>query len=79
MYFIRHAAFSGLLFKTHLLINFALQLHDLVLHANVELLIALHRAGLDLKFLQLALGHHPSEAALEVDDGVDAPPIVGAS
>ena len=48
VYFIRLAAFLGLLFKTHLLINFALQLHDLVLHANVELLIALHGAGLDL-------------------------------
>lgn len=79
VYFIRHAAFLGLLFKTHLLINFALQLHDLVLHANVKLLIALHGAGLDLKFLQLTLGHHPSEAALKVDDGMDAPLIVGAS
>lgn len=40
--FTSHAAPSGLLLKTHLLINFALQLHDLVLHANVQLLIALH-------------------------------------
>ena len=79
VYFIGHAALLGLLFKTYLLINFALQLHDLVLHADVELLIALHGAGLDLKFLQLALGHHSSEAALKVDDGVNAPPVVGAS
>lgn len=77
--FVRHAALSGLLFKTHLFVNFALQLHDLVLHANVELLIALHGAGLDLELLQLALGHHPPEAALKVDDGVRTPLVVGAS
>lgn len=75
---LRHSPFSGFLFKTHLLINLALQLHDLVFHADVEFLIAFHGAGLNLELLQLTLGHHPPEAALEVDDGMHAPLVVGA-
>lgn len=53
----------------YLLIDFSLQLHDLVLQANVKLLVALHRAGLYLQLLQLPLGHHAPVAALQVHDG----------
>lgn len=77
--FWRHTPLSGLLFKTHLLVHFALQLHDLVLHANVQFLVALHGTGLNLELFQLAFGHHSPEAALKVDDGMHAPLVAGTS
>lgn len=45
----------------------------------MELLIALHGSGLDLELFQLAPGHHPSETALKVDNGMHAPLVVSAS
>lgn len=65
--------------KAYLLIHFTLQLHNLVFHANMELLVAFHRASLNFEFLQLTLSHHPSEAALKVDDGFHGPLIMCTS
>lgn len=62
-----------------LLVDFPLQLHDLVLHAFVELLEVLHRASFDLQLLQLAPGPHPADAALQVDDGDEAALVPAAS
>lgn len=47
----------------------ALQLHDLVLHADVEFLEVFDRACLDLEFLEFPLGSHAADAALQVHDG----------
>lgn len=56
----------------YLLVDLSLQLHDLVLHAFVELLEVLHGASFDLQLLQLAPSPHPTDAALQVDDGLQA-------
>ena len=53
----------------HLLVDPALQLHDLVLHAHVQLLEVLHGAGLGPQPLQLASGPQASHAALQEDHG----------
>ena len=53
----------------HLLVDPALQLHDLVLHAHVELLEVLHRAGLGPQPLQLPPGPQAPHAALQKDHG----------
>lgn len=55
-----------------LLVDPPLQLHDLVLHALVELLEVLDGASLDLQLLELAPSSHPADAALQVDDGLQA-------
>lgn len=47
----------------------ALQLHDLVLHADVEFLEVFDRARLDLEFFEFPLGSHATDAALQVHDG----------
>lgn len=57
--------------EADLIVDSSLQLHDLVLHSFVELLEVLHRASLDLQFLQLAPGPHPADAALQVHDGLE--------
>lgn len=64
---------------THLLVDSSLQLHDLVLHAFVELLEVLHGTSFDLQLLQLALGPHPADAALQVHDGAEAALVPAAS
>lgn len=52
--------------RGYLLIQFPLQLHDLVLHAEVELLKVLDRSGFNLEFLELSTGQHPAHATLQV-------------
>lgn len=51
----------------------ALQLHDLVLHADVEFLEVFHRTRFDLEFLEFSLGSHAADAALQVNDGCERP------
>ncbi len=57
----------------YLFIYPALQLHDLVLHADVEFLEVFHRTRFDLEFLEFSLGSHAAGAALQVNDGCERP------
>lgn len=65
--------------ELYLFINFPLQLHDLVLQANVKLLVAFHRPSLYLQFLQLPLGHHAPVTALQVNNCLQGPTVVHSS
>lgn len=57
----------------YLVVYPALQLHDLVLHADVEFLEVFHRTRFDLEFLEFSLGSHAADAALQVNDGCERP------
>lgn len=48
-----------------------LQLHDFVLHADVELLEVFDRSGLDLELFELALGSHTTNTALKIYNGFE--------
>lgn len=65
--------------ELYLFINFPLQLHDLVLQANVKLLVAFHRPSLYLQLLQLPLGHHAPVTALQVNNCLQGPMVVHSS
>lgn len=57
----------------NLIVHLPLQLNNLVLHARVELLQVLSRTRLDLQLLQLPLGSHAPERALDDDGGGPCP------
>lgn len=59
--------------RTYLFIDLPLKLDHLVLHANVELLQVLCRAGLNLQCLQLLPGLHAPVVALQDDGGTPDP------
>lgn len=67
----------------YLLVHLSLHLDNLVLHARVELLEMLSRAGLDLQLLQLAPSKHASVRALDGDGSgartVEFPPLQPAA
>lgn len=56
---------------SYLIVYPALQLHDLVLHADVELLEVFDGARLDLELFEFSLGSHSPDAALQVNDGFE--------
>jgi len=63
--------------STHLLIQPALQLYHLDLHAFVQLLVVLDGARLGTQPPQLPARPHPAVAALQVDDGPTQAGVVG--
>lgn len=73
---IRHKAAAGpgpAQFGTYLLIHLPLQLHHLVLHADVELLEVLYLACLDAEGLELAPGLEAAPVALQHHGGGPGP------
>lgn len=63
---------------TYLLVDLPLKLDHFVLHANVELLQVLRRAGLDLQRLQLLPGLPAPVITLQDDGGTSDPSETGA-